>query len=269
MKIGVSTASFFPRYLTEETIEQIDLLGAEVCEVFLATHSEYTQAFTNVLKKEFDRHSSVKVNSVHALTNQFEPELFGRGTRAYEDAMKVFKNVLGVGKGIGASYYTFHGATLLKPAVKYVFDFEHIGKRLNILVDTALEYGIKFTYENVHWAYFKTPEYFQEIIKVCPRIMATLDIKQAMQAGVDYNKYIDVMKGRLATVHLCGYNENKKLFLPNAKENIVDFVQLFKRLRDVGFDGNCLVEVYTADYSDVSELKGVMDYLKDCLYKAR
>lgn len=269
MKIGVSTASFFPKYLTEEAIEQIDKLGVDVCEVFLATHSEYTPEFTKVLNEEFAKHSRVKVNSVHALTNQFEPELFGKGVRAYDDAMKIFKNVLGVGKGIGANYYTFHGATLLKPAVKYVFDFEHIGKRLNILVDTALEYGIKFTYENVHWAYFKTPEYFEEIIKVCPRILATLDIKQAMQAGIDYNKYIDVMQGRLATVHLCGYDNNKRLYLPNAKENVVDFVALFKRLRDVGYDGSCLVEVYTANYSDTSELVGVVDFLNDCLYKAR
>ena len=37
MKIGISTASYFPKLYTEQTIEHIAALGADVCEVFFAS----------------------------------------------------------------------------------------------------------------------------------------------------------------------------------------------------------------------------------------
>ena len=262
MEIGISTASYFPRLVTEDAMEQVALAGAKVSEVFFATHSEYTREFAAEVKKRADA-GGVRINSVHALTNQFEPELFGKGLRAHADALTTFTRVCEAGEVLGAKYYVLHGATRLKPAVKYVFDYEFLASRVNKLCDIAQSHGITLTYENVHWAYFSVPEYFEKLAPLCPRLGATLDVKQAMQSRLDYADFLRVMGSRLKTVHLCNWTESGKLVLPHSKEGVLDFKLLFKRLRDAGFDGACLIEVYSSCYNDFAEIARSLDYLND------
>lgn len=269
MELGISTASYFTRCYTEEALVPIAKLGASVCEVFLATHCEYTKEFADILLAEMKKANDVnpfRVHSVHALTNQFEPELFSRNDRAYSDALITFENVLKVAQNIGATHYTFHGATMLKKAIKYNFDFEHISNRVNRLVEIAKSYGVNFCYENVHWTYFSHPSYFATLRDMCPNLGCTFDIKQARQSGADYLEYLDVMKGRLQTVHLCDYNEEGKTEIPGRGK--FDFVTFFKRLRDIGYDGVCLLEVYAKDYKNEEDLKQSYEFLKDCLARS-
>lgn len=262
MEIGISTASYFPRLLTEDAMDEVARAGAKVGEVFFATHSEYTRDFAAVVKERADR-GGVRINSVHALTNQFEPELFGKGLRAHADAITTFTRVCEAGETLGAKYYVFHGATRLKPAVKYVFDYDFLAERVNGLCDISESHGITLTYENVHWAYFSVPEYFEKLSPLCPRLGATLDIKQAMQSRLDYADFMKVMGSRLKTVHLCNYTESGRLVMPHSKEGVFDFRLLFKRLKDAGFDGACLIEVYSSCYSGFGEIKESLDYLND------
>lgn len=268
MDIGVSTATYFTRLYTEQALVPIAKLGADVCEIFFATHSEYTHEFGEIINNELKKaqqYSPLRVHSVHALTNQFEPELFSLNDRAFDDAFATFKKVCAIASQVGANSYTFHGATMLKK-INYNFNYPHISKRVNLLTDTAKEYGIKFCYENVHWAYFCCPEYFKVLKEMCPDLGCVLDIKQAMQSGIDYKDYLDVMKGRLNTVHLCDFDENRKLAIPGRGK--FDFVEFFKRLMESGYDGVCLMEVYAKDYSIDSELKEAYEYLKSCYDKA-
>lgn len=266
MKLGVSTATYFTRMYTEQAIAPIAKLGASVCEVFLATHSEYTPAFAAVLNEELRKaqeFAPLEIHSVHALTNQFEPELFSRNDRAYKDALAVFERVLALAKTVGATHYTYHGAAMLKRAVKYDFDFKHISSRVNYLVELAGSYGVKLCYENVHWTYFSKPSYFAELKELCPALGCTLDIKQARQSGIDHNEYLDVMADRLCTVHLCDFDADGKTAIPG--RGVFDFVTFFKRLREVGYDGVCLMELYAKDYGDDEDLREAYEFLEDCL----
>ncbi|MDE6550004.1 MAG: sugar phosphate isomerase/epimerase, partial [Clostridia bacterium] len=239
-------------------------LGAKVCEVFFASFCEYNSDFARQLKGIADS-AGVRVHSVHALTNQFEPELFSKGVRARSDAFKIFDSVCAAGEAMGAGYYTFHGATRLKPAVKYTFDYPFLAERVNMLIDAAEAHGITFTYENVHWTYFSTPDYFAPLKALCPRLCTTLDIKQAMQSKVDYKDYLAVMGDSLRTVHLCNYDEGGKLLMPHDKSGAVDFKDLFKRLKGQGYDGPCFIEVYDKCYDDFKEIGYSLDYLGDML----
>lgn len=270
MKIGVSTATYFSRLYTEETLERIVKLGADVCEVFFASRCEYTPEFAQILNAKLQdarKIGPLSVHSIHALTNQFEPELFSVNDRAYKDALETFESVLKVGEAIGAKHYTFHGATILKKAVRYNFDFDKISSRVNTLIDIASVHGIDFCYENVHWAYFSNPGYFATLKKLCPKLSCTLDIKQAMQSEIDYTEYLDVMADRLSTVHLCDYKKDGSLAIPGRGD--FDFVTFFKRLKAVGYDGVCLMELYAKDYKDDEDLKRSYDYLLDCLERAK
>ncbi len=262
MKIGISTASFFTNVNTEDCFACLKDFKAPVCEVFLSSFSEYEGKIADKIVQN----KCVDVHSIHTLTNQFEPELFSLNPRAQQDSMTIFNKVLALGQRLGAKYYTFHGATRIKK-VNYNFDYQRLGGIVNNLMETAQNYGICFSYETVHWTYFSEPEYFVNLKKQCPNLKATLDIKQIMQAGGDYRQFLNVIGSDLTTVHLCDYDANKKLFIPGKGE--FDFVELFKRLNDLGFDGACLMEVYPQGYKDLDELKTSYDYLLDCYQKAR
>lgn len=266
METGISTASFFPRLYTEDALSKIAGLGAEVSEVFFASRCEYTEDFGNVLLSRLKAAPGMRVHSVHALTNQFEPELYSLNDRAYGDAIATFEAVCREAEQIGAHNYTFHGATMLKKAVKYSFNYDLISERVNILCDLAEKYGVTLCYENVHWAYFCNPGFFNAIKDRCPKLGATLDIKQAMQSEISWREYLAAMKGRLKTVHLCDYDDNGNLCLPG--KGTFDFVTLYSALAEAGFEGPCLMEVYTKSYKDESELKRAFEFLKECEIKA-
>ena len=147
METGISTASFFPRLFTEDAISEIAKLGAKVCEVFFASRCEYSEEFGNIINEKLSQSDGLRVHSVHALTNQFEPELYSLNSRAYADAKETFESVCKVAKVIGARNYTFHGATMLKKAVKYSYNFDLIAERVNIICDLAEKYGVTLCYE--------------------------------------------------------------------------------------------------------------------------
>ncbi len=262
MQIGISTASFFTKVATEDTFEYLKNFNSEVCEVFLSSFSEYE----GELADKIVHNKSVDVYSVHTLTNQYEPELFSLNPRAASDSMNIFKKVLATGQRLGAKCYTFHGATRLKK-INYNFDYDRLGGIVNNLIEIAGSYGIDLSYETVHWAYFSEPSYFENLKKRCPDLKATLDIKQIMQADGDYKDFLNVIGKDLTTVHLCDYDEERRLFIPGKGK--FDFVQLFKRLLDNGFEGSCIMEVYPQGYQTFEQLKDSYDFLFDCYDKAK
>ena len=76
---GVSTSSLFLREMNEDALTVLNALGVRSTEIFLTTFSEYTEEFASLL---LSRRGELKVNSVHLLNTQFEPQLFGAHPRA-------------------------------------------------------------------------------------------------------------------------------------------------------------------------------------------
>lgn len=263
MKIGISTASFFTKEATENTFEIIDKLGIDICEVFLTTFREYKRAFVEDLAT---RKKEIQVYSVHSLNVQYEPELFNSVKRTREDCEYFFKQVA-TGAGIlGAKYYTFHGLARMKKT-PYTIDFQRIGKRIDELDEMLSEYGngCQLAYENVHWTFFNSPEFFDKLRKYS-NVKTCLDIKQAMQSKHSIYDYIDSMGDRLANVHLCDFDENGKLYMPG--KGTFDFTKLFRYLLDKGYKGPVIMEVYANNYNNYNEIKQGYEYLEECMNKA-
>ena len=261
MKLGISTAIFFPRLYTEDALDVIKQSGCGVAELFMNTYSEYEPEFTALFNR---RRGALEVHSVHALSNSYEPELFNRNPRVYNDASKLLNKVLAAGQALGAKNYTFHGPPRLKK-VPYNFDYGFLAEYLNKLTDAAKPYGMNIAYENVHWCFFSTPDYFQKLKGVCPDLKATLDIKQAILSGVPYTEFIDAMGDRIETVHICDLYDKNKTALPGKGE--VDFAGLFKRLKKAGYNGPVILEVYSKDYKDFNEIFDCCDYVRGIMRK--
>lgn len=261
MEIGISTASLFKRQYNEDAIVTLNELDARVCEVFLGTYCEYTKEFSNLLK---ERKGSIRVHSIHTLNTHFEPQLFGANPRAVDDAYEIFGNCLSTARDLGATCYTLHGIARFKKNVLYN-EYEKIGKMMQKAKDFASSYGVDLCLENVEWAYYNHVGFYKYISKFCPNLSTCLDVKQARISGDSYVDYINEMGSSIKTVHLSDVNASGKICLPG--RGTFDFVDLFKRLKDVDFIGDMLIEVYTNDYGEISELKESLDYLRELQYK--
>lgn len=265
MEIGISTATYFGKLPTEDTFEYIKEAGANICEVFMDTFSEYTPEFGRLFKENSEKYG-VKVYSVHASNLNYEPNLNNPTKRARDDSEVFYRQVLANGRLLNAKSYTYHGGTRLKRR-QYTFDFEKLGKRIEELCGIAKEYGIDMSYETVHWAYFSYPEFFENLEKFSPSVKCTLDIKQVMQAGLNYRDFLPAMEGRINNVHLTDYDENGNILRPG--KGIVDYYDLFSRLKGIGYDGPMMIELYSGNYDKYSDVKDCVDYLYDILGKVK
>lgn len=257
MKVGISTATFFLKELTEDCFSVIRRLQGDCCEVFLTTFSEYEEDFAYMLK---ERLGGLEVYSVHSLNTTFEPQLFNPAKRTREDMEKIFRKVLRAGQILGAKVYTFHGQSRLKKT--HNFDPVAVGKRMFELGEIAKEYGITLSLENVHWAVFNTPQFFAECKKYCPNCGAVLDVKQAWQSGYDWRDYLDAMGDRLTNIHLSDHKDGKICMVGDGE---FPFEELVERLKKMNYQGPLLIEQYASNYDDYSQVEKSVKYLKNII----
>ncbi len=257
MKIGISTASLFGRYKTEDAITFLDNNKVETAEVFLESFCEYNKKFGKLLLK---RKKDIDIHSVHVLTTQYEPTICSQNERAREDSFKLLDGAMACAEKLNAKYYTFHGTARLKKLPIHI-DFDHVGKYINLAEDVCEKHGVQIAYENVHWCYYNYIGFFNELKKRVPRLKATFDVKQARLSNVDYKDYIKEMGSDIVTVHLSDIDENGKMCLPG--KGITDYNDIFSRLKDVGFDGAMLLEVYKGDFIKEEELFSSLEYIKE------
>ncbi len=261
MKIGISTASLFPNYYTEDALTFFDKNNIKVSEVFFESFCEYNDKFGGQLN---EIKGNVEVHSIHTLTTQFEPQLFSMNKRAQNDSFEILNGVLNAGKAVGAKYYTFHGPARLKK-LPLIINYDRYSETLQKIINQAKERDISIAHENVHWGYYNFIGFFNEIRKRTCGLKATLDIKQARLSGVDYREYLNEMGEDIVTVHLSDIDENGKMCLPLF--GTFDFIELFNRLKDVGFNGTAMIEAYASDYSNENELLESYNRLNELVYK--
>ncbi len=264
MRTGVSTASLFLRKNNEEALPLLNILGVRAAEVFLTSFSEYDEEFgrlLNSVKGELELFSS------HVLNTQFEPQLFAAHERVRADAYAWLERALKAMRAFGASHYTFHGTARVKKASRSGVndDFDVMRKNFRLIFELCKQYGVKLCLENVEWSTYNRVGVFSEIRREVPELGGVLDIKQARISGTPYEEYLSEMGENLTHVHISDMDENEKMRLPCM--GLFDFSTLIDRLKDVGFDGPLLIEAYTNDYKDESELKISAERITELLYK--
>lgn len=259
MKTGISTASFFTKVPTESCFSALKDMGVGTTEVFLSTYSEYEKGFADALGERLD--GSVKVHSVHALSSQFEGELFSPSTRVRDDAEQLFRKVCYAGNVLGAKYYTFHGPLNLKKSSQAT-DVGAYAERFAYLAGVAKTYGIVIAAENVHYCKFASPDLMRELMRACPMLCATVDVKHSLFSGYDPIKYIDAVEDRLVTVHVTDVTKEETTALPG--KGRFDFEKLFKELDKRKLEPAVIIEAYARDFTYLEELKASYDYLRGC-----
>ena len=254
MKTGISTASLFLRQETEQAFATIKEMGADCVEIFYETYYEYRPEFSERLDAK-----GIEVGSVHVNTHQIEHSLFNPLRRVRGDAFYWLDQVMRSAQILGCKAYSFHGRVGTNDSIDGIAD------NLRAAVDFCARYGVNLCLENVAWSIYHKPKIFSQLKERIPQLLGVFDIKQAHRSGYPYKEYIEDMKGSISHVHLSDMDKDGKMCLPG--KGTYNFKEILSRLKDAGFDGNVIIEVYNENFADVSQLKNSLEYLREIVYK--
>lgn len=261
MKIGASSACFYPLE-TEKAFLNVAELGFECCEIFFNSSSELEKPFIRELRAVQDNYGT-QVISFHPYRSFAEGyDLFSRYKRRYDDALESFKRYFEGMNTLGAKYLVLHGS-------KFGIDIsaQEYAERYRGLDEVAESFGCKVAHENVVCFSGEKPE-FMAFMKdrLGDSFKMVLDVKQARRSGVNVQDFIDIMGSNIVHVHLSDFTEEKDC-VPPSEKGMFNFENLFRSLKNVGYEGRYIVELYSDSYTDKREILQSAEYLDKILKK--
>lgn len=251
MRIGMSTACFYPRPL-EEILPVIAGLGVHAVEIFFNTESEARPRFYETLGAQA-RSLGLDVVSVHPYTSLMEGMLlFSDYARRTEDGMMQYQRYFECAAALGARFLTFHGERDMgqkdDPA-----RWERKCRAYRRLCEIGAACGVTLAQENVAWCRSRDPAFLHALYRDVPELRYTLDIKQAYRAGQSWKAFADAMGDRLVNVHINDFSAEQSCLMPGA--GTMDYASFFSRLRADGYDGHTIIEVYRSNFGAPEELQ--------------
>lgn len=256
MQIGISSSCLYPMQ-TEEALRTVGELGAKTAEIFFNSYSELKKPLLNELKN-IKEYYGINVRSIHPFTSAYEPVLFFGGyERRLYDGIDFYKNYFEAANELGAEMVVLHGGRIYLPTTPE----EYIQSYLS-LHEAALREGIHIAHENVHNHHCGNPDFMKAVSDlVGNEFRMVLDIKQCRRCNVSESEYINLLGNKIYQVHISDCLNGSDCLAPGAGE--YDFKELFKALKDVGYDKSVIIELYRNNFGEVSELKTAKEYLEN------
>ena len=87
-----------------------------------------------------------------------------------------------------------------------------------------------------------------------------LDIKQAHLAGVDPIEFFREFSENICHIHLSDHDENHKCIPPF--DGKFDFAALFSLMKETGYSGDCVIELYRSGFERADQLADSMHMLE-------
>lgn len=255
MRVGISSACFYPYINTEDTLDIIKELGFDLCEVFLESGFETDEKFCYELKNRSEK-LGINIHSIHAFNATFEPFLFDRYERRRKEMENKFIEVCRAGNILDAKYYTFHGITSTMPGV----NISEIVKGMNRLCEIANSYNISLSQENVSWCKSGDPKYIKELHgKVDKELFYTLDIKQSVRSKNLPTDYIEIYGDKLSTVHINDASFEASCLLPGHGD--MNLKGIVESVSNINSEIPFIIEVYRENFKTYEQLKAAKEYL--------
>jgi sugar phosphate isomerase/epimerase len=234
-QIGISTASFYPRTLTEDALIAIAELDFRVIEIFLQANEEYSVSFGAVLDRR-RRALGLDVHSLHLYAPYFD--LWSPYSRMAWEVRDRFHRLLDVAAMLEARALTWHGLRYSLDTPRLVAAFFESATWAGERADAA---GLTLCIENVSWCYLRTPEQVRAITRADLPVAFTFDAFQAGESDVEPAALIHAMGDRLTTVHLSDYEPEGPRHLPPGAGSL-NWPELLRALQDVDYRGPLILE---------------------------
>lgn len=260
MEIGVSTASLYPLH-AEDALAELASLGIKRAEIFANATCEALDPVLSELLKIRDE-NGMKITSFHPFSSPMESVfLFSEYDRRIAEMMELYRSFFVSMNRMGAKIFVLHGAILSSKCPP-----GHYMKQFRMLAEAGKEYGITVAQENVSYCMSGDIEFLKLMKKELGEYANfVLDLKQARRSGADPLDYADVLGENIVHCHFSDADENGDC-LPIGSGNF-DFEALVKRLRNYGFDGAMIVELYRRNYGGFEELKKSAENLSEIVQK--
>lgn len=256
MRIGISTGCLYP-HTTMDSLEILLQEGFSVFEIFFNTVSEMETDDLEKMKVMLER-SNASVVSIHPFSSSFESFLlFSRYERRFEDGLRMYETYFRAASHLGADKLIIHG---MKDDFA-VLDTESYTKRFSDLFRIGMKWGVNPLQENVDRHCANHPEFILGMARTLPEQAGfVLDVKQALRGGYDPCELMHIMGNRLRHIHISDSTDGKNCLTPG--KGSFNYDRFFDELKNSGYDGDIIIEVYSNSYDDIRELKRSMEYLE-------
>lgn len=247
MKAGISTACLYPALL-EDVVRLFSENGVKRTEIFFNSHSETEPEYTRELEKTL-RSGGVSVDSAHPFTCGIEPMMFfTHYERRFKDIVDYYRRFFEVMERWDAKIFVFHGN---KP--QNVFPEELYFDRFQRLSEAGREYGVTVAQEIVARCESGNKDFLARMSEALgDKAAFVLDTKQVIRSGEDIFDILELLGGKIKHVHFSDSSAFGDC-LPFGRGNF-DKDRFFSRLKDFGFDGTVMLELYRSGYKDEREL---------------
>lgn len=259
MSIGISTASFYPLE-TEDAISLITQNNVACTEIFFNSTRELKDSFCDYILDIIDG-SPLKITALHPMLSFAEPYMiFSEYTRRFDESIDTFKRYFEIAQMLGAKFINLHGD---RPTGK--LSVEEYCERFKIIADIGKSFNVTLCQENVNGYRSADPEFLADMVDILGEdANFTLDIKQCIRAGYTVPEIMSAMDYKIRHVHISDHSPAADCLLP-AKGNF-DFKALMTDLKNHGYKGDYVIEVYQNAYKDFSEIFDSYNALYDLLF---
>lgn len=247
MNIGVSTASFYPLE-TEAALEELGKAGVKHTEIFFNALSELKPAFIDILEDILDNYG-MKVTSVHPTMSLAESfMIFSSYERRYYEAEEQYRRYSEIAARFGAKYIIMHGG---KP--NGLTTDEEYCERYMRLKEATRENGVAVLQENVVRYRAGDIEFLRSMRNILgDEAEFCIDLKQALRCGYDPYTLINEFSENIKHYHISDHSTASDCMLPG--NGGFDFAEFFGTLKNGGFDGAAIIEVYNNAYKEYGEI---------------
>lgn len=255
MKTGISTACFYPLE-TEKALQTVLELGFKNIEIFINAQCELEDSFILSLKDMADSYGA-NIVSLHPFSSGFENLLlFSNYPRRTQDGISFYLRYARAAQILGAKYITLHGSRNFK-----LLSDEQYFERYDSVNRLFSPYGVVLAQENVNAFRSQSPEFVAKMRHALGNnVSFVFDVKQTVRAGYDVHEMIDAMADRIVNVHINDNDGEHDCMLPGC--GTMDYAKMVSHLKEYGYNGHYLIEVYKKDFTDNAQLIDAHNFIK-------
>lgn len=247
MKLGISTASFYPLE-TELALEEIGKAGVKTAEVFFNAESELKDSFIDILVDIKEKYG-IEISAVHPTMSLAESfMIFSAYERRFAESLNQYRRYGEVAKALGAKYIIMHGG---KP--NGILSDEEYCERYMALNGQTKPNSVTVLQENV--VNFRSGDV--EFLRSMKEILGEdaqfcFDIKQSVRCGYLPMELIDEFYDNIKHFHISDHSVAGDCLLP--LKGKFDFKGFFEFLKEKGYNGSLITEVYRFSYREYGEI---------------
>ncbi len=236
-------------------------LGAECVEIFINSPRELDKGYIDQLK-EIQNAYGMRVKSFHTYASFTESYYyFSSYERRYTDSLEDYKRYFYGMRTLGAELLVMHGAK-----IPGSIPDELVFERFHELYRLGQQEGISLCQENVVHYRSESPAYLSRMkAALGDDFKMVLDIKQARRTGLDPYVFVEKFADSIAHVHISDFTDTRDCVVPLCEGAQFDFRRFFAVMREKGYQGDYIIELYENGYESPAQIAAARDSLKNWL----